>query len=106
MKIAIFKFSLLFVLLLSFIACKKQDKNEGKDELVSADGIVTDTGDPAADGCGWAIRIAETNYKPVYLATSFQVEGKQVKVTYVLQDTYFACGLSRGLRYISIKTIE
>ncbi|MCD8740063.1 hypothetical protein LT679_05570 [Mucilaginibacter roseus] len=93
----------LFVTLTSaFMACKK-DKNEKL-----AEGIVLNTGSPAADGCGWLILMNNTMYSPDNLPASFMQDSLRVKVNYNNLSTRFSCGMvaTNGFPQIHITNIS
>ena len=91
----------VILLLLIFFSCKKQ-----KD--ISANGVVLDSGDPAADGCSWIIRINGTNeeYHPDILTDQFKQNNLPVQVNYTLTPNYFTCGWGARLRIIHILSIQ
>ena len=72
--------------LLTILSCKKDD--------LSADATIINSGDPAADGCGWLIKINSTGitYSPVSLSAMFETNGLKVHITYRILKTKFGCG--------------
>ncbi|GAA4909019.1 hypothetical protein [Mucilaginibacter defluvii] len=106
MKIIIQPRIILIVLCITlasmFTACKK-DKNEKQ-----AEGIVLNTGSPAADGCGWLILMNNTMYSPDNLPASFMQDSLRVKVRYNNLSTRFSCGMiaNNGFPQVHINNIS
>ena len=94
-----FKLLLLtaFVFALSFSACKK-------DQPVFTDATVINAGAVAADGCGWVIRIGDTNYSPTNLADQYKETELKVSIRYQPLNTKFECGW--GAKIPEIKLLE
>jgi len=82
---------------LSFSACKKNDQP-------FTDATVINAGAVAADGCGWVIRIGETNYSPTNLSDQFKETELKVAVRYEALSTTFQCGW--GNKIPEIKLVE
>ena len=81
------KFLLPFLMLLIGTAsCKKH-----VDCDVSA--TVFDGGTPAADGCGWLLKIGDTYYHPHNLPDSFKQSGRAVTICYRKTGDHYTCGL-------------
>jgi hypothetical protein len=56
---------------------------------------VINTGDVAADGCGYLVQIdSATFYHPDNLPTAFQKDKLNVTVNYDLSDAKFQCGMN------------
>ena len=94
-------FKLLLTALLfavSFSACKKTDKP------VFTDATVINAGAVAADGCGWVIRIGDTNYSPTNLADQFKETELKVSIRYQTLTSTFQCGW--GNKIPEIKLVE
>lgn len=77
---------ILTFILVIISSCKKDD--------LSADATVINSGDPAADGCGWLIKINSTGitYSPVNLSVMFETDGLKVRIAYRVLKTKFGCG--------------
>lgn len=88
---------------ITFLACKKNDPYAA----VTTDAIVINSGSPAADGCGWIIRIPVTDstYSPVNLADQYKVSNMKVRVKYKPLATKFSCGWGQKLSEVSILSI-
>lgn len=88
---------------ITFIACKKNDQYAA----VTTDAVVLNSGAPAADGCGWIIRIPVTDsiYSPVNLTNEYKVNNLKVRIKYKPLTTKFSCGWGQNVREISIETI-
>ncbi|MBE9583037.1 hypothetical protein IM792_01110 [Mucilaginibacter sp. JRF] len=84
-------FTALLVALSFAVASCKKDKNAKE-----AEGIIMNTGTPAADGCGWLIQMNNVMYSPDNLPASFMQDSMQVKVTYNTLTTRFSCGMIAG----------
>ncbi|RVU02628.1 hypothetical protein EOD41_01425 [Mucilaginibacter limnophilus] len=87
---------------MAFSACKKDERT------IEADGLIIDLGNPAADGCGWAIQINNTHYKPEFLDEKFQQDSMVVRVDYKLLKNSYSCGIAAniGMPYIQVKQIK
>ncbi|MGI4751970.1 MAG: hypothetical protein ACRYFB_15155 [Janthinobacterium lividum] len=98
---------LILLLLAGFFAvissCKK-DANM----FTNVSATVIYTGDLAADGCGYLIKIDSTTYyHPVNLDDSYKKDQLQVTINYHLLTTKYQCGQipSNGLSEINISSI-
>ena len=80
----------IFCLVLSVSSCKK-------DEL-TATATVVFTGDPAADGCGYLVKIdgTGTEYSPVNLSSDFAINNLKVNIRYQVLASKSACGNIAG----------
>jgi hypothetical protein len=89
---------------ITFLACKKNDPYAA----VTTDAVVLNSGAPAADGCGWIIRIPVTDstYSPVNLSNEYKVSELKVRVKYKPLPTKFSCGWGANLREVSIESIS
>jgi len=97
--------TILFLLLFAVpVSCKK-DGN-----LLTANATIIDTGSVAVDGCGWLIKLNDnTTYEATNLATDFQKNNLQIRISYHLLTTKFQCGNSPpggGITQIELKTIR
>ena len=103
------KFPALGVLILcitAVLSCKKNSTNPS----VTANALVLNYGDPAADGCGWIIKITGTDstYSPVTLADAYKTDSLKVTISYTLADSKFNCGWlpGGGVTQIKLGTIS
>jgi len=90
-------------------SCKKS-ANPAKQSL-SANAVVLDKGNVAADGCGWQIMISDSLYSPLNLDAQFQVNNLKVHVGYHKLTTRFYCSQvtndpDPGITQIQIDTIR
>ncbi|MDB5131573.1 MAG: hypothetical protein JWR02_1322 [Mucilaginibacter sp.] len=86
-------FIIIFLLpVLIIISCKKQPVNLSG---ITADATVIDGGNPAADGCGWEMKINSTDslYSVPNLPIAFQTANLQVHITYHKLSTRYYCGM-------------
>jgi len=94
------KVSFILLLLLPALmvtSCKKSS-NPPKQSF-SANAIVLDKGNVAADGCGWQIMISDSLYSPLNLGVQFQVNNLKVHVAYhKLTTTGFIAARSQMIR--------
>ncbi len=83
-------------------ACDKED------ELGWVDAIVVDTGGQHVDGCGILIKIDGVLYAPTSLQDRYAKDKQELKIKYILQDDYYACGfaLERKVPKIEITKIK
>lgn len=94
-----FKLLLLTLMFaLSISACRKNE------QPVFTDATVINAGAVAADGCGWVIRIGDTNYSPTNLADQFKETELKVSIRYQTLTTTFECGW--GNKIPEIKLLE
>ena len=96
-----FKLLLLtaFVFALSLSACKK-------DQPVFTDATVINAGAVAADGCGWVVRIGDTNYSPTNLTNEFKETELKVSIRYRTLTTKFECGWGAKIPEITLLEIR
>jgi hypothetical protein len=97
-------FLFLFSLCISLlgIECKKEEP-----DVQGADGLVLYYGDPAVDGCGWIIKINNTEYAPVNLDSEFQNDSTNVVLEFNLLDSKWHCGWREpGYQQIEITKIS
>lgn len=88
-----------FIIMLSFSACKK-------DQPVFTDATVINAGAVAADGCGWVIRIGETNYSPTNLDDKYKETELKVSIRYRTLTTKFECGWGQKIPEIALLDIQ
>ena len=84
---------------LSFSACKKNDQPFTTATVING-GVV------AADGCGWLIRIGDTNYSPTNLADQFKETELKVSIRYDTLTTKFVCGWGNKIPEIKLLEIK
>ncbi|MGY3211083.1 hypothetical protein [Mucilaginibacter sp. HD30] len=101
MKNLNFKLLLLTALIftLSISACKK-------DNPVFTDATVINAGAVAADGCGWVIKIGDTNYSPTNLSQEFKQTELKVSIRYRTLTTKFECGWGQKISEITLLEIK
>ena len=85
MKSKIFLVCTFACLALTISSCKKDD--------TTADAIILDYGDPAADGCGWFIKIAgsDSTYNPKNLPEMYKMNNLKVHISFRKLKTRFYC---------------
>ena len=77
------------LLIFALISCDSDDLT-----IVETQGTVLDSGDPAADGCGWLIRIDGINYSPTYLNSQYRQDSLTVLIKAEFLTSTFTCGIS------------
>lgn len=103
---------IVLVLLLGvFFSCKKEGRNTYKE----VNSTVIYAGEPAADGCGWLIRIDNTAnnstnayYSPINLTDDYKKNNLSVIISYSVLNTKFQCGSNpnSGTTQIQINAIR
>jgi hypothetical protein len=81
---------IIFILpVLIFSSCKKNVTD------VTVDATVIDGGNPAADGCGWEIKINSTDslYSVPALPAPFQTANLSVRISYHKLSTRYYCSM-------------
>lgn len=73
--------------------------------------VVYESGDPAATGCGYTIKINDsTSYYPINLSDTYKKDQLKIMVDYHLLTTKHHCGLipstSNALQEINIDAIS
>lgn len=91
---------LLTLLLPVVMGCSKKEENKLPEDVLTAQGEITDWGDPAVDGCGWLIRIGKSDYAMDNFNPQFKENGLTVKVHYKHTDFHYLCG--RGQKPFSV----
>lgn len=76
--------------LFALVGCDKS--NEGVLKSTEMEATIFYQGDPALDGCGWAIKIDEDFLHPLNLPAEYRVDGLNVKVNYKPLGTLSTCG--------------
>ncbi len=90
----------LFILVVSFGACKKDSG------LIAAEAKIINSGAVAADGCGWLIKIGDVNYSPTNLDNKYKETELQVVLTYKVLPSKFVCGWGNKIDEIEIVNIN
>ena len=105
MKIALCKIS-IFVLLFALMGagCEKDEKCEKN--VLSAEGLVFNSGEPSLDGCGWQILINDIVYSPIKLDVKFQKDDLKVNIEYHVLSTKKNCAFSTQYPEIEIIKIS
>lgn len=81
------------------VGCKKEE------QWVTA--IVLDFGSPSVDGCGFVVEIEGTIYFPVNLDEKYQVDKKEVRLTYSVLEDMQTCGFPHsGIKYQKVTIRE
>ncbi|MDB5156712.1 MAG: hypothetical protein JWR50_1419 [Mucilaginibacter sp.] len=93
--------SLVIAVIIIVLSCKQNG-----DTTTSA--TIIDEGLPAADGCGWMMRIDNDLYSPTNLPDQYKKNNKKVDITYKTLLGEYQCGIAANLKYprIEIKTIQ
>jgi hypothetical protein len=91
-------------------SCKKTT-NPAITAPKNTNAIIIYTGEVAADGCGWLVKINDTGeeYSPVNLSPAFQKDSLKVNITFSVLTTKFACGSlanNPGITQIQIGSIS
>lgn len=88
-------------------ACKKSLRYQDVDPAQKqATGTVLYTGEPAADGCGWLIKINDVTYSPDNLSSYFKINNIQVKIKYTVSEADYVCGWGTKMKYIHLYDIR
>jgi len=92
-------------------ACMKNNScisDPEPDVKTSSKAKVYNTGPEAADGCGWAIEVNSTLYRPTTeMASEFQVNELPVTISYKLTNSNYPCFKSvAGIPQIQIIAIR
>jgi hypothetical protein len=88
-------------------------KKSSSTQIITANATIINEGDPAADGCGWLVKINETDstYNAPNLADQYKVNGLKVQVAYEKLSERFYCGMipvpqNPGITEIKINSIK
>ncbi|MDB5030286.1 hypothetical protein [Mucilaginibacter sp.] len=101
------KTTLMVLLFASITLSCKKDQN-----LLTANATIINTGDVAADGCGWQVKLDDDNtrYSPKTLDTAYQKNNLKVSISYYLLTTRFKCGFTApnapGIVQIDLKSVK
>jgi len=90
-KLIPLSFIFLFMLSLAAIQSCKKGTTAKPVRINGEDAIILNTGDIAADGCGWQIKIADSAYSPKNLGDQFKVDSLKVRIAYHKLKTRFYC---------------
>ncbi len=105
MKTTFIKLSVLVLLFtLMGAGCEKDEKFEKN--VLSAEGLVFNSGELSLDGCGWQILINDVIYSPVKLDVKFQKDDLKVNVEYRVLSTKKKCAFSTQYPQIEIIKIS
>ena len=102
---------LFIVILLTLIvsSCKKLGDSTPPKTL-KANAVIVNSGEIAADGCGWLIRLNDqSEFSPVNLSADFQQDNLKVNITYTQLNTNTRCGMlanNPGVPQIQINNIQ
>ncbi|WP_428330930.1 hypothetical protein [Mucilaginibacter sp.] len=96
--------SILLVPAIIISSCKKDNTKSIKNGI---EATVLNQGSPAADGCGWVIKINSTDsvYSPINLPVNYQTDNLKVLISYKSLNTKFQCGLLPTAGYYQIQLI-
>jgi hypothetical protein len=100
----IIKITAILIAVAGSFACK--DNNNEADKQSKA--IIVDLGDPAIDGCGWAIQINDTINIPNFLDDKYKQDGLLVEIAYQNTIQVYNCPGFSSMKYpkIIIKQIK
>ena len=75
---------------------------------LKTDAIILDLGNPAADGCGWVIRVGNIDYKPENLDSKWERDSLKVRINYDMMKGSYSCGIAAniGFSYIHLNDIR
>lgn len=90
----------LSVFMLTLSACRKNDSP------APIEAKVVNAGAVAADGCGWVIRIGDTNYSPTNLDDKFKETDLNVIVSFEVLSSKFQCGWGQKIDEIKLLSIK
>ncbi|MDR1552296.1 MAG: hypothetical protein LBS69_02380 [Prevotellaceae bacterium] len=79
--------TILLILAGMMISCGKEKENN--EEWTNA--TIIDLGNPAVDGCGWAVQIGETISIPDFLDEEYKQNGLQVGIIYNKTAEIYQC---------------
>lgn len=91
-------------------SCKKG--TDSKITIIIEDAIVVNTGDPAADGCGWLLKTnTDSTYNAPNLAVQYQVNNLKIHIAYHKLTTRYYCGQlpipqNHGITQVQLDTIK
>jgi hypothetical protein len=100
---AIFLFLLPLCVVMLGAGCEKDEESDIKD----AHGLVMYYGDPAVDGCGWIIKINNSEYSPINLDSKFHEDSLEIILDYDTLISTWNCGWRQpGYQQIQIIAIN
>jgi hypothetical protein len=84
----------VIVILAIVSGCKKENGSTH----ITPNAVIVFSGEIAADGCGWLVKVDGINeeYSPVNLSTAYQKDSLKVKITYHILTTKQHCGAFNG----------
>ena len=82
----ILKFTAVLLIVAGGFAC-----SEKENETKWIEAIAVDLGNPAVDGCGWAIKISNTVYIPDSLDEPYKQDGLKVMIIYENTSQTYQC---------------
>jgi hypothetical protein len=100
-RILILSVIALGLITLIVFSCNKRSTTAVKPNtnIKGVNATVINTGDVAADGCGYLVQIdSATFYHPDNLPAAFQKDKLNVTVNYDLSDATFQCGMNPNTR--------
>lgn len=94
-----------FVLLLIFMVygCDKDCNYKDEDYRM---GIVLDSGSPAADGCGWLIKVDSIIHFPDNLDQQFHKDRLEVKLVFKDLNAEYKCGYLQTISHPTIHILK
>jgi hypothetical protein len=100
---------IVILLTLTVSSCKKLE-NSTPPKTLKTNAIIVNSGEIAADGCGWLIRLNDqTEFSPVNLSADFQHDNLKVSITYTQLNTNTYCGMlanNPSIRQVKINNIQ
>ncbi|WP_419802239.1 hypothetical protein [Mucilaginibacter sp.] len=92
------------MLICSINSCKKQDTVT----YTETTAMVLYAGNVASDGCGWLLKIDNSNavFSPLNLPNLLKTDSLQVTVSYNLLNTKFNCSTGNNFTQIKINSIR
>jgi hypothetical protein len=107
MKRTIFLTGALFSICLLNLSCKKNLYYNMPPNSIENTATIINAGSPAADGCGWLLRVGTTNYSPDNLPEQFKINNVQVTIIYTVSDAKMPCGFNaNGPNFIHLHDIK
>lgn len=101
------KRTLKAAMIITLITACSKEKCDNNDHLKATAATVIDGGSPALDGCGWLIRVDNTDYSPDNLPENFKINNIKVDIVYSVSERKFACGFNgNGPNFIHLYEIK
>ncbi len=83
---------LLVLFIILGISCKKENNSHTKTKTPGVgNAMIINTGDIAADGCGWLVKIDSKYYHADNLPEQFQKDSLNVNIDYSSSTSKFQC---------------